>query len=142
MTRQLSSIVIALVTSALCHPAGAATEPTGQEQRAGGGYFFTSHDTEGFNTLGMAVEYLPEFRNGDSLTGLRYTYRTYTQQDWRREGQQVSLIKREIDPATSNGWQLDTGLFQQGQHGMLTLDGNYHRALAAKTGLDLFVDRE
>jgi hypothetical protein len=30
----------------------------------------------------------------------------------------------------------------QGPHGMLTLDGGYHRPLAAKTGLDLFVDRE
>ena len=125
----------------LCHPAIAANDATSSE-RGAGGYFFASHDTEGFNTRGAAVEYLPELRNIDSLTGVRYTYRSYTQQNWQRDAHQVSLLKRDIDPATSNGWQMDAGLSLEGSHGMLTLDGGYHRPLAAKTGLDLFVDRE
>lgn len=125
----------------LCHPAIAANDPTSSE-RGAGGYFFASHDTEGFNTRGVAVEYLPELRNMDSLTGMRYTYRVYTQQNWQREAIQASLLKRDIDPATSNGWQLDAGVSLQGSHGMLTLDGGYHWPLAEKTGLDLFVDRE
>jgi len=141
LTKLLSSTVVALLTMPLGHTAIAATEPA-SSGRGAGGYFFASHDTEGFNTRGVAVEYLPELRNIDSLTGMRYTYRTYTQQNWQREAHQVSLLKRDIDPATANGWQLDTGLSQQGGHGMLTLDGGYHRPLAAKTGLDLFVDRE
>jgi len=141
MTKLLSSTATALLTITLCHPAAAATEPANQEQGVGAN-FFTSHDTEGFNTLGTGVEYLPDLRNIDALTGIRYTYRAYIQQNWGIEAQQVSLIKREIDPATFNGWQLDTGLSQLGSHSMLTLDGSFHRALAAKTGLDLFVDRE
>jgi hypothetical protein len=73
---------------------------------------------------------------------MRYTYRTYQQHGWQRDGQQISLIKREIDTATYNGWQLDAGLSQVGHNGMLTLDGGYHQALAEKTGLDLFANRE
>jgi hypothetical protein len=141
MTSLLSSTVITLLTISIGHTAIAATEPASTE-RGAGGYVFASHDTEGFNTRGVAVEYLPELRNIDSLTGMRYTYRTYTQQNWQREAHQVSLLKRDIDPATANGWQLDAGMSLQGSHGMLTLDGGYHRPLAAKTGLDLFVDRE
>jgi len=141
MTRLLSSTVIALLAITLCIPAGAATDPA-NSGRGAGGYFFSAHDTEGFDTLALALEYLPELGNADWLTEIRYTNRTYTQQNWRREAHQVSLIKRAIDPATSNGWQLDAGLSQQGPRVMLTLDGSYHQALAAKTGLDLFVDRE
>jgi hypothetical protein len=140
-SRLLSATGIALLAITLCHPAGAATDPANSEQ-GGGGKFFAAHDTEGFDTLALALEYLPELYNADSLTGIRYTLRTYTQQNWRREAHQVSLIKRALDPATSNGWQLDAGLSQQGPRIMLTLDGSYHQALAAKTGLDLFVDRE
>ena len=141
MNQLSSSTVIALLAFALSPAADAATERASRDQGVGG-YFFASHDTEGFNTHGIGVEYLPQLRNINSLTGMRYTYRTYTQQDWGRDAQQLSLIKRDIDPATFNGWQLDAGLSRVGQHNMLTLDGGYHRALAAKTGLDLFVDRE
>lgn len=141
MSKLLSSTVIALLAIAPSQPAGAATDPVNSEQ-GGGGYFFAAHDTEGFDTLALALEYLPELRNADALTGIRYTLRTYIQQNWRREAHQVSLIKRALDPATSSGWQMDAGLSQQGPRVMLTLDGSYHRALAAKTGLDLFVDRE
>jgi hypothetical protein len=141
MTTLLSSTAIALLAMSLGRPAIAANDPTSSE-RGAGGYFFASHDTEGFNTRGVAVEYLPELRNMDSLTGMRCMYRSYTQQGWQRDAMQVSLLKRDIDPATFNGWQMDAGLSLEGSHGMLTLDGGYHRPLAAKTGLDLFVDRE
>ncbi|HEY6093697.1 MAG TPA: hypothetical protein VIU93_01970 [Gallionellaceae bacterium] len=143
MGKPLSSTVTALLAIALCHSAGAATPAAGtQQDAAAGAYAFVSHDSEGFNTQAAGLEYLPEFRHGNALTGVRYTYRTYTQQGWRRDAQQVTLIRREIDPATYNGWQLDAGLSEQGGHGLLTLDGGYHQPLAEKTGLDLFVDRE
>jgi hypothetical protein len=141
MNKLLSSTVIALLTMTLCHPAGAASEHANKEQGAGG-YFFAAHDTEGFDTRAIALEYLPELRNIDALTGIRRSYRTYAQGEWRRDAQQLSLIKRAIDPVTLNGWQLDAGLSQQGSNDMITLDGGYHRALAAKTGLDMFVNRD
>lgn len=141
MSRLSTSTVISLLGIALCHPASAATTQAGQAQGIGE-YYFVSHDSEGFNTNALAVEYLPAFRHGNDLTGARVTFRDYTQNDWRRQAQQVTFIKRNIDPATANGWQLDAGLSTQGGHGTLTLDGSYHRPLAAKMGLDLFINRD
>ncbi|MDH4285690.1 MAG: hypothetical protein OEV35_10270, partial [Gallionellaceae bacterium] len=137
-----SSSAVVLLALALCQAACAAPVTADSQQEAGGAYFFTSHDSEGFDVFALGAEYLPDFRHGNALTGVKYNSRTYTQQGWRRDAQQVSLIKREIDPATYNGWQLDAGVSEQGGHSMLTLDGSYHLPLAAKTGLDLFVDRE
>ena len=132
-----ASSAIALLGIALCHPAIAAEQPRG----IGGGYF-VSHDTEAFNTNALSVEYLPEFNHGSDLFGVRTTFRDYTQGSWRRESQQVSVIKRNVDPATANGWQMDAGLSAQGQHETFTLDGSYHTPLAAKMGLDLFINRD
>lgn len=136
-----SASVIALLGIGLCHSANAATAQTEQPHGIGASYF-VSHDTESFNTNALAVEYLSAFRHGNDLTGVKLTFRDYTQKDWRRELQQVSLTTRSVDPATANGWQLDAGLSIQGQHDTLTLDGSYHRPLGPKTGLDLFINRD
>ena len=103
---------------------------------------YVSKDNEDFYTQRIGVEYVPQLRHGDSLTGVRYTEHYYQQGDWSRNGEQVTVMHRDIDPATANGWQLDAGAFQQGGHAMLTLDGNYRRPLAERTALELFVDRE
>ena len=103
---------------------------------------YVSKDNEDFYTQRIGVEYLPRFQHGDSLTGVRYTEHYYRQGDWSRNGEQVTVIHRDIDPATANGWQLDAGAFQQGGHAMLTLDGNYRKPLADRTALEVFVDRE
>src|SRR5262249_14089760 len=110
--------------------------------RGAGASLYVSKDNEDFYTQRVGVEYLPSFRHGDSLTGVRYTQHYYEQGDWSRNGEQVTLVHRDIDPATANGWQLDAGAFQQGGHAMLTLDGSYRRPLAERTALELFVDRE
>ncbi|MBU0621688.1 MAG: hypothetical protein KJ795_07560 [Gammaproteobacteria bacterium] len=135
MSRPSSSTAVALLSLVLCQPACAADANWGV-----GGYLFASHDTEGFDTHAVAMEYLPRLRNADNLTGVKYTRRTFSQQKWKLEADQVSFMGRAIDPATANGWQLDAGLSRQGHHDMLTLDGSYHLPLAAKTGLDLFMN--
>ncbi len=135
----LSPSTVVLIGIALCPAASVAAE---QSEHGIGEYYFVSHDTESFSTNALAVEYLPEFRHGNDLTGVRVTLRDYSQRDWRRESQQVTFIKRSIDPATANGWQLDAGLSIQGQHDTLTLDGSYHTPLAEKMGLDLFINRD
>src|SRR5262249_54652506 len=124
--------------------AGAAAFAAGDDASSSGAgaALYVSKDNENFYTQRVAAEYLPAFRHGDSLTGVRYTEHYYEQNDWSRHGEQVTLVHRDIDPATANGWQLDAGAFQQGGHAMLTLDGNFRKPLASSTALELFVDRE
>ncbi len=107
-----------------------------------GAALYLSKDNEDFTTRRAGLEYLSRFNHGDSLTGVRYTAHYYEQGDWSRHGEQLTLLYRDIDPATANGWQLDAGVFQEGGHAMLTLDGNYRKPLAERTALELFVDRE
>jgi len=133
-TRTLSAL------AALCliamHPAQAASE-TG----LGAGYF-ASHDSESFSSNALSAYYLPAFTHGSDLTGVRATSRLYSQKAWRLEAHQLMALLRKVDPATANGWQLDAGLSQQGGHNTIVLDGSYHTPLAAKTGLDVFVNRD
>ena len=136
LTRAFAFLLLAL--------AGATALAAGDDAPAqgAGAALYVSKDNENFYTQRIAAEYLPRFNHGDSLTGVRYTDHYYAQGDWSRHGEQISLIHRDIDPATANGWQLDTGVFQQGGHTMLTLDGNYRRPLAERTAVEFFVDRE
>jgi len=135
-------IFLALGIGCIGAPARAALDPWSLEPAAGGAAFFAAHDTEGFSTRRLALEALPVYEHGDRLTGVRYTESTYTQDQWRREGQQLSLLTRNIDPVTANGWNLEAGAFHQSAHNMLTLDGNVRHALADKTTLEVFIDRE
>lgn len=139
MNKLLQPTLLALLLAA--SPLGQAAEPASDDQGAGAA-FFLSRDNEGFTTRRLALEYLPDYQHADALTGVRYTDHHYSQHDWQRDGQQIALLHRQIDPATANGWQIDTGLFRQGGHDLLTLDGNYRRALAPRTGLELFVNRD
>jgi len=143
VTRRLPpALVIASLAVVWCRVGDADAAAPVWPPAAGGAEAYVSHDTEGFSTYRATLDLLPEFRNGDALTALRYTYTAYAQHDWRREGQQLAFLKRAIDPATANGWQLNAGVSEQGDHTMLALDGGYRRALTSKTALELFVDRQ
>ena len=111
-------------------------------QKAVGTELFMSNDNESFSTQRLALEYFPSYHSADALTGIRYTSHWYQQNNWSLNGQQLTFVHRHIDPATANGWQINTGLFRQGGHDLLTLDGSYRTALTEQTGLELFVNRD
>ncbi len=126
----------------LASAAGAAVGDDASFAPGAGAAAYFSRDNEGFATQRAGVEYLPRFAHGNSLGGVRYTAHHYDQGDWSRTGQQLSFLHRDVDPATANGWQLDAGLFRQGGHDLLTADGNYRAALAGRTAIEGFVNRE
>lgn len=107
-----------------------------------GAVFAWSHDNEGFNTQRIGLEYLPRHENLSSTMGIRATHHHYTQNGWRQDGQQIALIARQRDPATYNGWDLNAGVFHQGQHNLLTLDGAYRLPVTSSTGLEIFINRD
>jgi hypothetical protein len=101
-----------------------------------------SADSESFNIRRVGVEMLPNFSHADFLGGVKYTDHHYEQNNWSRDGRQLSLLYRQIDTATANGLQLEAGVFSQGAHDLLTADANYRTPLAASTALEVFVNRE
>lgn len=119
----------------------AASDDNAVIQGAGPAIFISS-DSEDFSTRRAAIQYMPRFRHGDALTGIRYTRHFFEQNDWSRRGHQISVLHRDVDTATATGWQMEAGVFQQRGHDLLTLDGAWRKMLGAKTGLELMVSRD
>jgi hypothetical protein len=118
------------------------SEQQAQTERAAGTEFFFSDDSEDFQTRKLSAEFLPVYEHADHYSGLRASAYQYKADDWRRDGQKLSFIGRDIDSATANGWSLEAGVFDQGDHTLLTFDGSYRTALAEKTALEVFANRD
>ena len=133
---------LALFALCLASASGMAASDDESFKQAAGAALLVSGDTENFSIQQAAVEYLPKYKHAELLTGFRYTTHHFEQNDWQRSGQQVTFLHRNIVPATANGWQMGVGLFHQGGHNLLTVDGNYRVALGERTGLELFINQD
>jgi hypothetical protein len=122
--------------------AGTLAAAGAQAAHGVGAAAFAADDSEGFATRRVALGYLPTFAGRDAHTGVRVGATRFSQQGWRRDAQQLSVIHRSIDPATTDGWQVEGGLSRQGERELLTLDASYRRALAEKRSVELFVSRD
>ena len=132
-------LLMSLSTASL---ANGLNEDQTSSERAAGTEFFLSDDSEGFQTRKLSAEFLPQYEDADHYLGIRGSAYQYRTDDWKRDGQKISFIGRDIESATANGWTLEAGLFEQGGHTLLTFDGSYRTALAEKTAVELFANRD
>ena len=132
-------LLMSLSTASL---ANGLNEDQTSSERAAGTEFFLSDDSEGFQTRKLSAEFLPQYEDADHYLGIRGSAYQYRTDDWKRDGQKISFIGRDIESATANGWTLEAGLFEQGDHTLLTFDGSYRTALAEKTAVELFANRD
>ena len=132
-------LLVSLSTASL---ANGLNEDQTSSERAAGTEFFLSDDSEGFQTRKLSAEFLPQYEDADHYLGIRGSAYQYRADDWKRDGEKVSFIGRDIESATGNGWTLEAGLFEQGDHTLLTFDGSYRAALAEKTAVELFANRD
>lgn len=116
-------------------------EQTEKEYVAGTEFFF-SDDSEGFQTRKLSAEFLPQYEDADHYLGVRGSAYQYRADDWKKDGQKISFIGRDIESATANGWVLEAGLFEQGDHTLLAFDGSYRTLLAEKTAIEVFANRD
>lgn len=103
---------------------------------------FASRDSEGFTTENLAISYFPRFVSGTELSGIRYTAKRYEQDDWSGDAQQLTVIHRRIEAATWEGWQVEAGWSQQGEHDLFKLDGSFSSAIGDRRRLEFFVNRD
>lgn len=132
-------LLMSLSTASL---ANGLDENQTSSERAAGTEFFLSDDSEGFQTRKLSAEFLPQYKDADHYLGVRGSAYQYRADDWKRDGQKISFIGRDIESTTANGWTLEAGLFEQGDHTLLTFDGSYRTALAEKTAVELFANRD
>ncbi len=123
--------------------AAVAASGAGASTALGGGPgVFAATDSEGFSTGRVALNYLPVYLNRHELAGVRLTASRFSQDDWRRDSQQLLAVYRSVDPATLDGLQVEGGLSRQGGHDLLTIDANWHATLAPRRSVELFVNRD
>lgn len=122
--------------------AGTLAAAGAQAAHGAGAAAFGADDSEGFATRRLALGYLPAFTGRDAHTGVRVAAIRFSQAGWRRDAQQLSVIHRDVDPATTDGLQLEAGLSRQGGRALLTLDAGYRKALAEKRSLEVFISRD
>lgn len=132
-------VLISMSTSSL---ANEVKENPAPSERALGTEFFLSDDSEGFQTRKLSAEFLPRYEHADHYLGIRASAYQYKADDWSRDGQKISFIGRNIDFATANGWALEAGIVDQGDHTLFTFDGSYRTPLAEKTALEVFANRD
>lgn len=111
-------------------------------RRGAGATIFMSHDNDNFTTQRIGAEYLAPYERIEALTGVRLTELHYGRDNWSRDGQQVSVLHRNVEPATAKGWQLEAGLLRQGGHDALTADGFYRTTVFTHTGAELMLSRD
>lgn len=134
-SRTLAWLSATLFVTGAAHAAPARTMGAGLQA-------FGASDSEGFDTQRLALAYLPAYASRDELAGVRYAASRFAIDDWRRNAQQLSGVYRSIDPASTDGVQLDAGYARQGGHGLVTIDASYRTALAAGSSVELFINRD
>jgi hypothetical protein len=103
---------------------------------------FVADDSEGFATRRLSLGYLPAYTSGDLHTGVRVAGSHFAQDGWQRDAQQISVVRRDLDAATTDGLQLEAGYSRQGGRGLLTLDAGYRKAVAQHTSVEVFLNRD
>jgi len=122
-----------------------AEEEKEKEKSAGmafGTEFFLTNDSDHFQSRRVSVEFFPAFENADRFLGFRLGDYQYKQDNWRRNGQKISFLARSIETRTGDGGAMEAGVFQQGGHTLLTLDGSYRISPTKSTAVEFLLTRD
>lgn len=122
-----------------------AEEEKSKEEKSGmafGTEFFLTNDSDNFQSRRVSVEFFPAFENADRYLGFRLGDYQYRQDNWRRNGKKISFLARSIETRTGDGGAMEAGLFQQGGHTLLTLDGSYRISPTKSTAVEFLVTRD
>jgi hypothetical protein len=145
MTGVLRCFVVALSGFMVLVAPCRGEDEKNKEKTAGmafGTELFLTSDSDNFQSRRVSVEFFPAFENADRFLGLRLGDYQYRQDSWRRTGQKISFLARSIESKTGDGGAMEAGLFQQGGHTLLTLDGSYRMSPAKSTALEFLVTRD
>ena len=141
MKFKLYFLSIGLPLNFMFVPISHADERTQMLDLAAGTSFFLADDSEGFQTKKVSADFFPKFEHESHYLGARFSVYDYSLDDWNQDGYKVSFIGRNID-SSLQGWNLETGLFHQNSHTLLTVDGNYRIQVKPKTSTEFFVNRD
>jgi len=103
---------------------------------------FVTNDSDHFQSRRVSAEFFPAFENADRYLGIRLGEYNYQQDSWRRNGKKLSFLARSVETRTADGGNMEVGVFEQGGHTLLTLDGSYRITPAKRTAVEFIVNRD
>ncbi len=112
------------------------------EERAAGGEFYYSADSENFSSRRISADFMTSFSHLNEKTGVIYTDYDFSKDSWSRRGQQVRIVSDHIDAKTADGWRVSTGIFRQSSNDLLTLDSSYRKTLSSGHAIEVFANRD
>lgn len=103
---------------------------------------FLSTDSEGFEAYKIGAQLLPLYQHGDNYTGVSYQFNKYTQNSWSKEGNQVGLTSKVINPKTALGYIANLNANALGGRTLLTTDSYLGFQASSTTRAELMLSRE
>lgn len=103
---------------------------------------FVTNDSDHFQSRRVSAEFFPAFEHGDRYLGFRLGEYQYKQDGWRRNGKKLSFLARSVETRTADGGNMEVGVFEQGGHTLLTLDGSYRISPTKTTAVEFIVNRD
>jgi len=119
---------------------GIGTEPS--KKAIGVPVSFISGDSEGFGTYKVGAQLLPLYQHGDHYTGLSYQFNRYLQDNWSKEGSQVGLTSKVINPRTALGYIANLNVNTINGHTLLTTDSYFGFQATPLTRAEFMLSRE
>jgi len=129
---------LALLAAASCQ----AQEEEKPKTMAFGPEFYLTNDSDHFQSRRVSVEFFPAFENADRFLGFRLGDYRYKQDSWKRSGQKLTFLARDIETRTADGGSMEAGVFEQGGHTLLTLDGSYRISPTKSTAVEFLITRD
>lgn len=103
---------------------------------------FLSTDSEGFESYKVGAQLLPLYQHGDHYSGISYQFNKYTQNGWAKEGNQVGLTSKVINPKTALGYIANLNINTIGGHTLLTTDSYLGIQATPSTRAEVMLSRE
>lgn len=103
---------------------------------------FLSTDSEGFEAYKVGAQLLPLYQHGDNYTGVSYQFNKYTQNGWGKEGNQVGLTSKVINPKTALGYIANLNINTLGGRTLLTTDSYLGFQATPTTRAEVMLSRE
>ena len=103
---------------------------------------FLSTDSEGFEAYKVGAQLLPLYQHGDNYSGISYQFNKYTQNGWAKEGNQLGLTSKVINPRTALGYIANVNVNSLGGHTLLTTDSYIGFQPTSSTRTEFILSRE
>ncbi len=103
---------------------------------------FLSTDSEGFEAYKVGAQLLPLYQHGDHYSGISYQFNKYTQNSWAKDGSQVGLTSKVINPKTALGYIANLNVNTLGGYTLLTTDSYLGFQATPSTRAEVMISRE